>query len=88
MKPVELVERALANSSKRGDVVLDLFGGSGSTMIASEKLSRRARLIELDPIYCDAIVQRWQAFTGRQAVLESENRTFGEISEWRKALVA
>ena len=69
-KPVELIERAVTNSSKGGDVILDVFGGSGATMIAAEKNGRHARLMELDPKYCDVIVQRWQDFTGRQAVLE------------------
>lgn len=69
MKPVELVMRAITNSSKSGDVVLDLFGGSGSTMIASEKMKRRAYLMELDPKYVDVIVQRWEEFTGKKARL-------------------
>ena len=64
MKPVALVERAIRNSSKSRDIVLDPFGGSGSTLIACEKTGRRARLVELDPKYCDVIVQRWQAFGG------------------------
>ena len=68
MKPVELVERAIRNSSKTRDLVLDPFGGSGSTLIACEKSGRRARLIELDPKYCDVIVSRWQEFTGKQAM--------------------
>ena len=68
-KPVALVERAITNSSKSGDIVIDLFGGSGSTMIASEKLGRCARLMELDPKYCDVIVKRWEDFTGKKAVL-------------------
>ena len=67
MKPVELVERAVHNSSKRRDIVLDPFGGSGSTLIACEKTGRRARLIELDPQYVDVIVRRWQEWTGKQA---------------------
>jgi DNA modification methylase len=67
-KPVELVERALNNSSKAGDVVIDCFGGSGSTLIACEKTNRHARLMELDPKYCDVIVKRWQDFTGKQAI--------------------
>jgi DNA modification methylase len=58
MKPVELIERALVNSSKAGDLILDLFGGSGSTLIATEKNGHRARLMELDPQYCDVIVKR------------------------------
>lgn len=68
MKPVELVERAVKNSSKSRDLVLDPFGGSGSTLIACEKTGRRARLIELDPKYVDVIVRRWQDWTGKTAV--------------------
>ena len=68
MKPVELVERAISNSSKSRDIVLDSFGGSGTTLIACEKLGRQARLIELDPKYCDVIVKRWEEFTGKTAV--------------------
>ena len=64
MKPIELVERAIGNSSKSRDIVLDLFGGSGTTMIAAERAGRRARLVELDPKYVDVIVQRWQNLTG------------------------
>lgn len=67
-KPVRLVERAILNSSRKGDVVLDPFGGSGTTLIACEKRGRAARLMELDPKYCDTIVRRWQAYTGLQAV--------------------
>ena len=69
-KPVELVERALINSSKKGQLVLDLFGGSGSTLIACEKTNRNSRLMELDPKYCDVIVKRWEQFTGKKAMLE------------------
>jgi DNA modification methylase len=69
-KPVALVERAINNSSKGGDTILDLFGGSGSTLIASEKIGRHARVMELDPKYCDVIVKRWEDFTGKKAVLE------------------
>ena len=78
-KPVELVERAIQNSSKGGDTVVDCFGGSGSTLIACEKTGRHARLMELDPKYCDVIVRRWQDFTGKQATLESDGRTFAEV---------
>ena len=70
-KPVALVEKAITNSSKGGDLVIDLFGGSGSTLIASEKIGRCARVMELDPIYCDVIVKRWENFTGKKAKLES-----------------
>lgn len=68
-KPVELIERALGNSSKAGDVVLDSFGGSGSTLIACEKTGRSARLMDLDPKYCDVIIKRWEDFTGQKAEL-------------------
>lgn len=68
-KPVELIERALNNSSKGGDVVIDSFGGSGSTLIACEKTGREARLMELDPKYCDVIIKRWEDYTGETAVL-------------------
>lgn len=73
MKPVELVERAINNSSKIGDIVLDGFGGSGSTLIAAEKTRRKARLMELDPKFCDVIVQRWEEYTGKKAELLSNN---------------
>lgn len=78
MKPVELVERAIENSSKNGDVVLDPFGGSGTTVIACEKTGRRGRAIELDARYCDVIVRRWQEFTGKRATLESTGAVFPE----------
>jgi hypothetical protein len=68
-KPVELPERAITNSTKQGDSVLDLFGGSGSTLIACEKIGRLARVMELDPKYCDVIVKRWEDFTGKKAIL-------------------
>ena len=83
MKPVELVERAIRNSSKSRDVVLDLFGGSGTTLIACERTGRAARVLELDPKYADVIVTRWQDFTGKAATLEGENRTFEELKEAR-----
>src|SRR3954447_3121668 len=76
MKPVELVERALVNSSKAGDLVVDLFGGSGSTLIGCERLGRKARLMELDPKYADVIVRRWQDYTGNMAILQGTGRTF------------
>jgi DNA modification methylase len=67
MKPVELVERALHNSSVKGDTVLDLFGGSGTTLLACEKTGRRCRMIELEPGYCQVIIDRWEQFTGAKA---------------------
>lgn len=66
-KPVELAKRAIEYSSKPGECVLDLFGGSGSTLMACEQTGRRACLMELDTLYCDVIVQRWEAFTGKKA---------------------
>lgn len=68
MKPIQLVARSITNSSKEKDTVLDLFGGSGSTLIACEQLNRKARLMELDPKYCDVIIKRWETLTGKQAV--------------------
>jgi DNA modification methylase len=73
MKPIELCERAILNSSMPNSIVLDLFGGSGSTLIACEKQNRHARLMELDPKYCDVIVRRWEDFTGKKAVLLLES---------------
>lgn len=67
MKPIKLLARLMKNSSKRGEIVLDTFGGSGSTMITAEQLGRKCRMVELDPIYCDVIVKRWQDFTGKVA---------------------
>lgn len=80
MKPVELVERAVRNSSKTKDLVLDPFGGSGTTLIACEKAGRRARLIELDPKYVDVIVKRWQEFTGLEAKRATDGAVFSELN--------
>ena len=79
-KPVELVERAINNSAKPGGIVLDLFGGSGSTLIAAEKAGRKCRTVELDPKYADVIIRRWQDFTGSKAVHAELNMTFDEVS--------
>ncbi|UIA94509.1 site-specific DNA-methyltransferase (plasmid) [Erwinia tracheiphila] len=79
MKPVALIEYQMLNNTKGGDVVLDSFGGSGTTLIAAEKNGRVARLMELDPRYCDVIVRRWQLFTGRLAMLENTSKTFDEV---------
>ena len=76
MKPVELGERAIGNSSRRGDAVLDAFGGSGATLIACEKTKRKGRLIELDPKYVDVMVKRWQEYTGKEGTLAGAGRTF------------
>lgn len=67
MKPVGLVAEAIKNSSKPGDIVTDIFGGSGTTIIACEQLGREARVMELDPHYCDVIIKRWEDFTGKKA---------------------
>jgi DNA modification methylase len=85
MKPVALVERAIRNSSKSQDIVLDPFGGSGSTLIASEKAGRHARLIELDPKYVDTIILRWQEFSGATAALDGDGRSYEEIAGSRAA---
>jgi len=82
-KPVELPERAVGNSSKQGDLILDLFGGSGSTLIACEKTGRNAYLMELDPKYIDVIVTRWQNFTGKEAVHIESGKTFNELKAER-----
>lgn len=87
-KPVELIERALKNSSVAKSLVLDLFGGSGSTLIACERQGRRARLMELDPKYADVIVQRWEEFVGRVATLEATGQSFREVADERRALSA
>ena len=80
MKPVELVERAIKNSSKSRDIVLDLFGGSGTTLIACEKTGRQARLMELDPKFVDVIVKRWEEYTGLQAVRSEDGVKFAELT--------
>lgn len=79
MKPVALFEYQIFNNTKGQDIVLDLFGGSGTTLIACEKSGRVARLMELDPKYCDVIVTRWQTFTGHAATLESSGETFNGL---------
>lgn len=76
MKPVALFEYQMLNNTKGGDIVLDSFGGSGTTLIAAEKNGRVSRLMELDPKYCDVIIKRWQEFTGKQAILESDGKPF------------
>jgi len=83
MKPVELFEYQMLNNTKGSDLVLDSFAGSGTTAIACEKHGRNARLMELDPKYCDVIVKRWQEFTGQQATLEATGETFETVSGGR-----
>ncbi len=86
-KPVELVERAIRNSSKSRDTVLDVFGGSGTTLIACEKHGRQARLVELEPKYVDVVVRRWEQYTEKQAVHE-DGRVFDEVALERAGAAA
>jgi DNA modification methylase len=86
MKPCELIERAISNSSRTGNVVLDPFGGAGSTMIACENLSRQACLVEIDPRYVDRAVQRWQRYTNRPAHLAGSAKSFDQIESERRTL--
>jgi len=79
-KPVELIQIAINNSSKKGDLVLDVFAGSGSTIIACESIGRRAMLVDLDPKYCDVIIQRWQNYTGNNAVLEETEELYNSLN--------
>ena len=78
-KPVELAEEAIDKTTRAGARILDLFGGSGSTLIACEKIGRIAYLMELDPKYCDVIIKRWQDYTGKEAVLESSGDKFNDM---------
>jgi DNA modification methylase len=88
MKPVALVEKMLRASAKKADVILDLFGGSGSTLMAADRLGMCARLSELSPTYVDVIVTRWQQFTGKVATLESTGQTFDQVKAQRLAFSA
>jgi DNA modification methylase len=85
VKPVALVEDAIKDVSDRGGLVLDPFGGSGSTLIAAERCGRSSRLIELDPLYCDVIVRRFEDYAGKRAQLAGANKAFEEIAEERLA---
>ncbi len=82
-KPVALIADALLDCSNRGDAVLDLFAGSGTILVAAEKTGRRAYAMELDPLYCDVAVKRWQEHTGEAAVLAETGQTFDEVEETR-----
>jgi DNA modification methylase len=86
VKPVALIADAIRDCSKRGETVLDAFGGSGSTLIAAEKTGRNARLTEYDPLYCDTIVRRWEAYTGKRAKLNVTGETFDALTEARLGL--
>jgi len=81
VKPLALVADAIKDCSKQNGLVLDPFSGSGTTLIAAEKTGRRARVIELDPIYCDVAVRRWQNFTGKKAYLGDTDLTFENIED-------
>jgi len=83
MKPVVLIERMLKHSARPGDLVLDLFGGSGSTLVAADRLGMCGRLMELDPKFCDVIVQRWQDYTGREAVHAETGKPFSKMKASR-----
>lgn len=83
VKPVALVADAIRDVSHRGEIVLDSFGGSGTTLIAAEKTGRAARLVEIDPSYCDVIIRRWQRLTGKQATLGGWGGTFEDIQAQR-----
>lgn len=86
VKPVAMIADAIKDCSKRGEIILHGFGGSGSTLIAAEKTGRVARLIEYDPLYCDTIVQRWQAYTGKSAILASSMQKFDQVSGSRSGV--
>jgi DNA modification methylase len=83
VKPVEMIADAIRDCSKRGGTVLDCFGGSGTTLVACEQVGRKARLLEIDPRYADVTVRRWQALTGKQAVLEANELPFDELEGHR-----
>ena len=92
VKPTAMIADALRDCSNKGDIVLDPFGGSGSTLLAAEQTGRFARLIEIDPGYCDVTIRRWQSMTGKQAVNMATGMTFDDHSaiaecEWRLANV-
>jgi DNA modification methylase len=87
VKPTALVADAIKDCSTRGDIVLDVFGGSGTTMIAAEKCGRVARLIEFDPAYCDTIIRRFENFTGKRAKLVSTGEVFEDVEDRRRAVL-
>jgi DNA modification methylase len=85
VKPVAMIADAIRDVTKQGDIVLDPFSGSGTTIIAAEKTGRLARAVEIDPRYCDVAVRRWEAFTGKTALLAETGETFEAIAEWRQS---
>lgn len=86
VKPVAMIADAIRDCSRRGEVVLDAFGGSGSTLIAAEKTGRCARLIEYDPLYCDTIIRRWESYTGKRATLAGSGDNFEIVVDARLGL--
>jgi len=85
VKPIALIEPVICVTTDANYIVLDLFGGSGSTLIACEKTARNCRMMELDPKYCDVIITRWQDFTGQTATLETTGQTYTELKAERLA---
>ena len=83
IKPVALVADAIKDCSKRGEIVLDVFGGSGTTLVAAETCGRRARLMEYESRYCDTIIARWEQFTGKRAILTATGESFEEVADTR-----
>lgn len=86
VKPLAMIADAIRDCSRRGEIVLDAFGGSGSTLIAAEKTGRSARLIEYDPLYCDTIIRRWEHYTGKRTTLEGSGEGFEVVAEARLGL--
>lgn len=84
-KPVALLADAIRDVSRRGEIVLDAFGGSGSTLIAAEKTGRNACLLEIDPSYCDVIIRRFETYTGKDARLDQDGQTFEQVESTRQA---
>ena len=82
-KPVAMIADAMRDCSRRGDIVLDPFMGSGSTILAAERVGRRAFGLEIDPLYVDAAIRRWQNFTKRDAILKATGQTFDEVAQAR-----
>jgi DNA modification methylase len=87
VKPIALIADAIKDCTKRGEVVLDTFGGSGSTLIAADQCGRNARVIELDPLYCDTIIRRFQRITGEAARLDETGETFAERMKLRQGSI-
>lgn len=85
VKPVTLVADAIRDCSKRNDIILDVFGGSGTTLLAAERTGHKARLIEIDPAYCDVTIRRWQRMTGKNAVLVNGGDCFDTVEKQRNA---